>query len=229
MTLVIRTPGTLTNPRPGTVLLPSLGIDGVLVRLHAANAQGAVGADLTTVGDGAGSGNLATLVEGTGKIGERDGVRTIDLSQNVDVGRLSIALRGGAASKDRTFAMLAYVGKYLSAGAAQFMYQGGSALSIANGRLAPYAGGARTNSTGAVHVGWHTLIGVLRADQTSTAVLDGVETTGPFGYPNPAAGPFEIRGYSTLALEFTDAVFIDRAITSPEYPILHAALLAQLA
>lgn len=233
MTLIIRTPDVLTDPRPGAVVLPDLGVEGIVARLHARSAAVAPGQPVTQVADSSGNGNDFVATEAGVVVGTRSGVTVLDMSTTA--GRMATTTNLGL-PKARTLAVLAYVAPPATTGTYQFMRgnnSGSNALAISvmagdTPRLAMYGGsGSYPRTLGEVTPGFHVMMAVMATGGTGTVVLDAEARTGAFTYDNPADGPGNI-GLAGIGLEVVDAVWIDHALDAEEITDLTDAFTAQI-
>lgn len=239
MTTIIRSDVKLSAPKAGTLVLPTLGISGVLHRWHAENAQGALNGAVTSVPDSVGAAPLITVA----------GSPTIKEGAN---GRRYLDLAGG--SSDNTISSDVLTQDYTSFSLAALYYWdtlpvGGSfpaittipamannsALNLLDNR---YSTGT-WNSGGTAIVtpaltpartgGWHTVF--IGYDKTGNemAAMDGIAATrGQGGGTSDAITKFALRGRPALHSKIVEAVYVDHVLSNAEITTLHNSLIAQI-
>lgn len=96
MTTIIRSNVTLSAPRPGAMLLPSLGVAGATHRWHAETVSGKPGSAVSSVPDSIGNAPLTTVI-GAVTLGETaSGIRYLELGAGSGNGSTQNRITGSA-------------------------------------------------------------------------------------------------------------------------------------
>ncbi|HEL3245926.1 TPA: hypothetical protein ACKPX2_000586 [Stenotrophomonas maltophilia] len=177
-TTVFRSGGTITNPPPGSVVLPSLGLSPI-ARYPASSLRGNVGDVVQTMSDVVAGRDMHAL-RGVCKIDVFQGRRCLNLSSQAG----DNALRSASfpMGRARTVALCGYFDEAPTGGSVQVARtrqitdtSGDAALAITTSAgAAIYAGGSQYPSR-AMGAGWFRLIGVF--DETAGAVAANSQIT----------------------------------------------------
>lgn len=223
MTYVIRAATAMTNPPAGKVILPPLGVTGVMVRWDASTLAQADGETVTSLLDESGNGRHMTSTSGTPKVATLGGVKCVDLS----TGPAVIQSAAFTANRSKTLAFSFRV-TGASPGNAQIFSHAGTLMYVSNGKIYAYKTGALSGGSANITTSvWHTGIAVLNYEaQTGKIAYDGVITPGTITYAEADAtsAVFKLASTGSMALAFRAAVMLDHAATDTEIAALHAAL-----
>lgn len=244
MTTIIRSNVTLSSPRPGSQILPPIGLSGVTHRWHAESVPGSKGSTVTVIPDNVGNAPLNSVAVGTVKLGETaSGTRYIDMGTPAS-GEVTRNRIDGSASGDsgEEWALVALVYWEPASSTNSYGIFGTNASSAIQGvslepsgtRIAAYRG----NNTPTVWTektskkGWHTVVTSYRKNGEESASLDG----GPVAKGEiHAAGSepfsvsvFSISGVPDNKIRVIDFAFVNHALSDAEHAAVHKALAAQI-
>ncbi|MFK3846599.1 hypothetical protein [Stenotrophomonas sp. NPDC078853] len=241
MTTIIRANGVIANPQPGGLLLPRLGVSGVVARWHA-SGQGGPGA-ITTVKDVTGRGNDLPVTSGAVSVALVGGRPALDFGAAGAGNAASIASIQGT-NKKRSIAVLFQLAAFPAAASYMLATTNpagnncGIGVVYGNNRICTYGNAGATLSSGAPTAlnTWIAAVGTfdddaLQAGGNSSKIANGsniVEGSITYAIPGTLAA-FALRGNAALAPKFMDAAIFDRVLTNEEMGIVSAALLSQVA
>jgi hypothetical protein len=227
MTLIIRAPGRIASPLPGSFDPPSLGVTGIFSRFLALGAAATPGDVVTTVKDQVGTHDVSSAL-GVVKFEEVDGVPVISLAAAGRNRLISNSFSG--LPKGRTIAMLARLsGNPAATEQLVSTIPSKAALSILSwgalslwGDTVPFL---YTPVAPAPKPGWFIVVASLGADGVGKIAVNGAITTGPNGYADSVpASTIKIEAPDTVGLKFVDLAIIDHAVTDVEIASITAGL-----
>lgn len=237
MTTIIRSNVTLSNPRPGSQILPPLDVTGVTHRWHAEAVPGTKGNTVTLVPDSVGRTPL-NEVEGVIKLNETsDGARFLEFS-TTDRSRIAGAASGDS-NEEWSLAGLVY---WESAPGSAYGLLGtnpspaiqGVSLESSKSRVAAYRSTTMPVvwTPSATRVGWHTVVVSYRKNGEESISLDGsAPTVGEIhgeGSTALSISNFSMNAVAADKIRIIDYAFINRALSTAEHARLHAALERQV-
>jgi len=227
MTLIIRAPGRITSPLPGSFDPPSLGVTGIFSRFLALGAAANPGDVVTTVKDQVGTHNVST-VAGVVKYEEVGGVPVISLAEPGRNRLLASPFTG--LPKGRSIAVLARLAGNPTATEQLINTQTSkAALSILSwGAISLWGDAVPFLSTAVApgpKPGWFILVASLGADGVGKIAVNGAITTGPNAYGDSGVDSIiEIEAPDTVGMKFVDLAIIDHAVTDAEIASITAGL-----
>lgn len=222
MTLIIRSPGKIARPLPGSFDGPNLGVNGVASRFVSIGAASSVGCIVASLKDLVGGHNLAA----------NGGVATYEEVSGIPVVSLAAAGNNSLASdqfsnlpKGRTIALLAYFSANPAALEQIVTTIPTTKAVIAvnpNGQFSTYGdtGPWLTSALpagGISRPGWFKIIASYGADGSSKLSVNGVTISGTSGYGGSGSpSQITIKGSGSIGMKFADLVIIDHAVTDME-------------
>lgn len=230
MTVIIKGDTTLSNPTPGYIILPDLGVSGIVARFNARTLIGVAGDAISQVPDASGNGRNLALVSGTPQIGVRSGVKTISLAAGATLASADYT----GISLQRTLSLAGYFGG--NAAATNLTFQsfgsaGGGAIShLNNGRFASYGNASPFPSSAVVtKPAWLRVIATLdSAGSVGKIVVNGVIVSGTIAVSGTPGTKLSLVATAAMLLEVVDATMFDHVLSDVEIGVLDASLAAQL-
>lgn len=245
MTTIIRSNVTLSNPQPGSVILPSLGVSGITHRWSAEHVEGKPGAVVERVPDAIGEVPLAASGGAAILRQSASGKRFIDLSSEISAGatyqqnRL-VGVPVNESNVAFTLAGIIYWEK-ISSGQSYgvlntYSSPSTQALSLdsQNSRISVYAGssGIILSTPPSTKSGWHTCTVSYQANGEEILCLDNGTITRGEVHATTAGVPitpvpvnsFGMSGRPDTKVKVSEFAFINRVLSDAEIRAAHTAM-----
>lgn len=237
MTTIIRSDVKLSAPKAGTMILPDLGISGVLHRYHAETVLAKPGDLVTRIEDSVGSGHLDTVGGAVRMAQSAKGKRYLDFS----AGNTTNVIGGSFTQNYTAYTLVAlYYWEQIPAAATNAIgttVQGGTNMGMNLLSGDKFGVGTWTPGTGTVSIaksinttaGWHTIMVAYDKAGDEMAAIDGQINRGDGkGVPLESLTGFALRGPAGVNARIVEASYVNHVLTDAEVATVHSRLVAQI-